>query len=480
MPTPAVAVLLASCQSLASFALPHATITSAQLAASFKDSPLPQFCRVAATLTPSADSDIKIEVWLPVAGWNGKFQAVGNGGWSGTINYGAMEQALKRGYATSSTDTGHEGSHGAFALGHPEKLIDFGYRAEHEMTLAAKAIIGAFYGQAPRYAYWVGCSAGGRQGLKEAQRFPEDYDGIIAGAPANDWTGRAASSLRVGQAVHKDEKSYIPPEKYRLIHDAVLRACDALDGVKDGLLTDPTRCRFDPKELQCATGTEPGSACLTSEQVEAARAIYATKRNPKTGRDVTALQPGSELGWGTWAGPQPFGIGNEHFRYVVFKNPDWDFLTLDFDRDIVVAEQIDHDTINALDPNLQPFFDRHGKLIHYHGWNDPQISPGNSVNYYKSVATTLGGASRIDPSYRLFMVPGMAHCSGGEGPNTFDMVTALEAWVEQHHPPDRIIATHQTNGVSDRTRPLCPYPQVATYAGSGSTDDAASFVCKAP
>ena len=480
MPT-AAALLIASCQSLASLALPHGTITSAQIADRYDQTSLPQFCRVAATLTPSSDSNIKIEVWLPMSGWNGKFQAVGNGGWSGAIGYAAMQQALRRGYATSSTDTGHEGSRGDFVLGHPEKLIDFGYRSEHEMTIAAKAIISAFYDQAPKYSYWVGCSAGGRQALKEAQRFPDDYDGIIAGAPASDWTGRAATAMRVRQAVHKDERSYIPPEKYRLIHDAVLRTCDALDGVTDGLLTDPTRCHFDPGTLQCKSDDAAAASCLTSPQVEAARAIYATKVNAKTGREITALQPGSELGWGTWAGPQMFSIGVDHFRFVVFKNPDWDPMTLNFDKDIVAAEEIEHDTINALDPNLQPFFNRHGKLIQYHGWNDPQISPGSSVNYYKSVTSALGGADKVDASYRLFMVPAMAHCSGGEGPNTFDMLSALERWVEQHQAPETIIATHRTpGGEADRTRPLCPYPQVAAYRGSGSADAAANFVCKAP
>jgi feruloyl esterase len=473
MPT-AVALLVASCHSLASLSLPHATITSATIADRLGDAPLPQFCRVAATLTPSKDSDIKIEVWLPVSGWNGKFQAVGNGGWSGAINYHAMEQALQRGYATSSTDTGHEGSHAAFALGHPEKLIDFGYRSEHEMTVAAKAVIAAFYGEKAKLSYWVGCSAGGRQGLMEAQRFPHDFDGIIAGAPASDWTGRAASALSVHQALHKDPASCIPPEKYRLIHEAVLRACDAWDGTTDGLLADPEHCSFDPLTLTCRDGQAPES-CLTLAQIAAAHNIYATPKNVKTGREVPRLMPGSELGWATWGGPQAFGIGVEHFRYVVFKDPAWDPLTLDFLKDLPKAEQIDHSTINALDPDLSRFFKHHGKLIQYHGWNDPQISPAASVNYYKSVRATVGN---VDASYRLFMVPGMAHCGGGEGPNTFDMLTALEQWVEHDQPPKQIIATHTTNGRVDRTRPLCSYPRYAIYLDNGrSIDDAANFMC---
>jgi feruloyl esterase len=207
----------------------------------YKD--LPEFCRVAATLAPSSDSDIKVEVWLPTTTWNGKFQAVGNGGWAGVISYPAMADALRAGYATASTDTGHVGGRGTFALDHPEKLIDFSWRSEHEMTVKAKALIQAFYGNAPKLSYWNGCSTGGRQGLKEAQMFPNDYDGIIAGAPAN----RTAISLWIAAAVLKDPASYIPPAKYPVIHQAALAACDAADGLKDGLIDDPSRCRSTPR-----------------------------------------------------------------------------------------------------------------------------------------------------------------------------------------------------------------------------------------
>src|SRR5271170_6531348 len=226
----------ASCDSLARLSLPDTTITLAE--STGKTAELPPFCRIAATLRPTSDSDIKIEVWLPISGWNGKYQAVGNGGWSGSINSAAMAQALRRGYATSSTDTGHTGSSASFALGHPEKLIDYAYRSEHEMTVKAKAMIAAFYGDGPKLSYWNGCSAGGKQALKEAQRYPADFDGIIAGAPGSNWTGRAEEAIWIAQAVHKDPASYIPPEKYRAIHAAVVDACDAVDGLKDGLLDD--------------------------------------------------------------------------------------------------------------------------------------------------------------------------------------------------------------------------------------------------
>jgi feruloyl esterase len=490
-PMPAMA---ATCESLSTLVLPDATITLVQEVAAGSFVPpvagrggrgappadalksLPAFCRFAATLKPTSDSEIKIEVWLPSSGWNGKFQAVGNGGWTGSIAYAALMEALRRGYATSSTDTGHEGGSASFALGHPEKLVDFGYRSVHDMTVAAKKVIAAFYGNAPKFSYWNGCSAGGRQGLKEAQRLPTDFDGIIAGAPASDWTGRAAQSLRVSQAVHKEEDSYIPPAKYPIIRNAVLQACDMLDGVKDGVLEDPTRCKFDPGVLACK-GADDGS-CLNSAQVEAARQVYASPPNPRTKREIPGLQPGSEAGWATWGGPQPFATSVDHFKYVVYKNPNWDPRSFKFETDIVLAEETDNNTINALEPNLKAFFDRGGKLIQYHGWSDPQISPGSSVQYYKSVLDTMGGANRVQNSYRLFMVPGMAHCGGGEGPNTFDMVSALEQWVEKGQAPAQIVASRRADGKITRTRPLCPYPQVATYKGSGSTDDAANFVCK--
>ena len=445
---------------------------------------LPAFCRVAATLKPSSDSDIKIEVWLPTANWNGKFQAVGNGGWTGNIAYPAMMEGLRRGYATSSTDTGHVGGSASFALGHPEKVVDFGYRSVHEMTLKAKSMVAAYYGNPPRRSYWSGCSAGGRQGMKEVQRFASDFDGVVAGAPALDWTGRAGQSLRVAQALHADEAGYIPPAKYPAIHSAVLQACDALDGVKDGVLENPRLCRFDPKVLECKGADE--ATCLTKAQVETARRVYAASTNPLTRREITSLEHGSGraaeetdvIPEHTWGGAQPLGISSDLFKFLVFKDPNWDYRTFNWDKDIVLAEQIDGGTINALEPNLKPFFDRGGKLLHYHGWADPQISPGNSVAYYKSVAEANGGASKIQNSYRMFMVPGMAHCGGGDGPNSFDMVSALEQWVEKGSVPTQIVASRIRDGKVERTRPLCPYPQVATYKETGSTDEAANFVCK--
>jgi feruloyl esterase len=438
---------------------------------------LPAFCRVAATLTPSSDSDIRIEVWLPAAGWNGKLQAVGNGAFSGAISYRAMAGALTRGYAAASTDTGHSGGSASFALGHPEKVIDFGWRAVHEMTVAAKAIIAAFYDSGPRWSYWNGCSAGGRQGMKEAQWFAADFDGIVAGAPGLDWTGRAAQAVRLAHALEGNASARLGPASLQRLHRAVLDACDARDGVKDGVVDDPDSCDVDPAALQCATAG--GDGCLSAAQVATVRLMYSSPPNPRTGRAITGLAPGSELGWtdlGWTASARATGL--DQFRFLVFKDPAWVIGRFNFDTDIVRAEETDAGTINALDPNLQPFIERGGKLVQYHGWSDPQISPRNSTQYYSRVAEALGGRARLDGSYRLFMAPGMAHCGGGDGPNSFDMLAALEEWVEHGRAPDRILASHATNGVRDRTRPLCPYPQHAAYKGTGSTNDHVNFECR--
>jgi feruloyl esterase len=475
-----------SCESLAALALKETTISVAQLIPPGQFSPpengrrvnaysdLSEFCRVAATIRPTSDSDIKVEVWLPASGWNGKFQAVGNGGWAGVISYSAMADALRSGYATASTDTGHVGGRGTFALDHPERLIDFAWRSEHEMTVKAKAVIQAFYGRAPGLSYWNGCSTGGRQGLKEAQKFPDDYDGIIAGAPAN----RTAISLWIAHAVLKDPASYIPPGKYPIIHQAALAACDGIDGLRDGLIDDPTRCGFDPNVLLCKAGDAP--ECLTAPQVEAARKIYSLAVNPRTGQQLfSSLVPGTELGWGVQAqGPEPSANIYDQYRYVVFKNANWDWKTFNFDSDMVRGDRPENVVMNATDPNLKAFFSHGGKLLLYHGWSDPNVPTLNTIKYYKSVIDTMGAGAST--SVRLFLEPGMGHCGGGEGPNVFDKVGALEQWVEKGIAPARLMASHSTGGKVDRTRPLCPYPQVARYKGSGSVDDAGNFACLMP
>jgi feruloyl esterase len=488
---PAAHAYAATCESVTTLSHPNTKVTlAAEVAAGTFAPPgggqgrggpspfatLPAFCRVAATLTPTSDSDIKIEVWLPLSGWNGKYQAVGNGAWQGSIGYAAMAEALRRGYATSSTDTGHVGGSASFGMGHPEKVIDFAYRSEHEMAVTAKAVVNAFYGNAPKFSYWNGCSAGGRQAMKEAQMFPADFDGIIAGSPGLDWSGRTAQAVRVAQAL-QNEQARLTPAKTQVLHNAVIAACDGLDGVKDGLIENPLACKFDPGVLVCKGGEEP--ACLTQAQVDTARLIYSPISDARTKQEIPGLAPGSELGWtdmGWSASARATGL--DHFRYLIFASPEWDVQKFNVATDVARLREGPSGAIDAADPNLKPFFDRGGKLIQYHGWADPQITPLASVAYFNRMAAASGGASKVHASYRLFMAPGMGHCGGGAGPNDFDELTALEQWVEQGKAPDAIIASHSREGKVDRTRPLCPYPQVATYKGSGSIDDAANFICK--
>ena len=477
----------ATCEDLSKGSLPNTTITTAQSVAAgaftapggrgggnaFAD--LPAFCRVAATLKPSPQSDIKVEVWMPANGWNGKFQAVGNGGWNGNVDQNALAAALRRGYAAASTDTGHEGGAGPW-MQNKEKVIDYGYRAVHEMTATAKSLITAFYGNPAKLSYFTGCSAGGRQALKAAQMYPEDFDGIVAGAPALNATGRAAYAVYAAQSLRREEGSYIPPAKHAAIHDAALKACDANDGVTDKVIENPRACKFDPQVIACKAG-EDNNSCLTPAQVEAARALYQPLVNPRTKQVInTPLEVGSELGWNTFGGQQPFGVATQFYQFMVFNNPQWDWKTLNYDADMAAVAKAENGIIDAKSTDLKKFVARGGKLIQYHGWADPQIPSGASTSYYEDAVKAMGAT--VKDNYRLFMVPGMNHCGGGDGPASFDMVAALEQWVEQKKAPDTIPAAHLTNGQPDRTRILCPYPQVATYKGSGDPNSAASFVCR--
>lgn len=485
---PAARAWAASCEELSSLTLPETTITAAQTIAAgtftmagrggttvaLRD--LPAFCRVQASVKPSADSDIRVEVWLPMSNWNGKFEAVGNGGWVGSIDTNALANALRRGYAAAATDLGHQGGGGPW-MASQEKLIDFGYRGTHEMAEKGKAIVSAFYGNGPRFSYYQGCSAGGRQGLKEAQRFPADFDGIIAGSPALDTTGRATFAVWIAQNTHKTQGSFIPAEKFPTIHEAALQACDALDGVKDGVITEPRACRFDPAVLACKDFDVP--TCLTAAQIETARTMYKPLVNPRTKQEIfPGFEPGSELGWTTMGSQQPFVLGTQMFEFMVFKNPQWDYKTLNFDQDMAAVDRIEQGNINAKQADLSAFVVRGGKMIQYHGWSDPQISPASSVEYYEAALKAAKPGTTLQDTYRLFMVPGMNHCGGGDGPASFDMLTALEQWVEQKKAPASIPAAHLANGKPDRTRILCPYPQVATYKGSGDPNNAANFTCK--
>ena len=491
----ACAMAATTCDDLSKLSLPQTAITTAASVTpgafapptsfSLKIQPgdieyknLPAFCRVAATMRPTRDSEIKIEVWLPPSGaWNGKLMAIGNGGQAGEIYYHKMGLPLTLGYAVASTDTGHEGKgdDGSYALGHPEKIIDFEYRAVHEMVVKSKAIVAGYYSRGARFSYWNGCSTGGRQGLEDLQRYPADFDGVIAGAPANN-PRSALQVIWVAQTVHKDEASFIPASKFPVIQRAVLNACDANDGVKDGVLEDPTHCKFDPSVILCKGADGPD--CLTAAQVESARKIYSPATNPRTKEPIfPGFEPGSEKGWGFGASPEPPQLILTGLRNGVFKDPNWDYKTFNFDSDVALFDR-ETQARNATDSNLRPFFSHGGKLLQYQGWNDNLIPPQNSVNYYNNVADTLGGASKVNDSYRLFMVPGMGHCRGGDGTDRFDVIGALEQWVEKGKAPDSIVASRYAGDKVERTHPLCPYPQVAVYKGTGSADDAANFACK--
>ena len=448
-------------------------------------SDLPAFCRVGGVIHPVPDSEIGFELWLPLAKWNRKFLGVGNGGFAGIIDYPNMAGPLSRGYATACTDTGHQRV-GAqtmeFALNHPQKLIDFGYRAVHETTVKAKLIIAAFYGTPPTLSYWSGASTGGRQGLMEAQQFPADFDGIIVGSPVSNFDHLQASHLNKRIALDKNPEGFVPLDKLALLHNAVLKACDALDGVIDGVLEDPRRCDFDPATIECKAGNETN--CLTAAQVEVVRTFYNPTVNPRTKDEIyPGLERGGEMGWnqgqGHMVARRPRTPG-DYLKFALFSDPAWDYRTFDFDRDVARADRLDGGTVAAVNTDLRAFFRRGGKLLQYHGWSDESVSPRDSINYYTRVRDAYGGPGRLEDSYRLFMVPGMFHWSGGDGPNTLDPVSALEEWVERAKAPDRMVASRWSNGKVDRTRPLCPYPRVARYKGTGTIDDAKNFRCEIP
>lgn len=516
----AVAVLIAggagaawaaNCSDLSKITIAHTTIKGADTVPGGTFQPpegaavhdLPEICRVTGAIQPTNDSDIQFEVWMPAKGWNGKFQGIGNGGFAGSIGYTAMANAVAHGYATAGTDTGHHagGTDASWAMGHPEKIVDFGYRAIHETTDKAKTIIRAYYGDGPKHSYFSSCSNGGRQALMEAQRFPADYDGIIAGAPANYWTHLLTAAIWDMQATLADPASYIPAKKLPAIEAATLGACDALDGVKDGVIDDPSKCHIDTAKLVCS-GAESDN-CLTAAQAEALKKIYEGAHDSKGRQVFPGFSPGGETGlggWGLWiTGPArekslQYAFGTNFFEYMVYENPSWDFKTFTVDHDMKLADDKVAQRLNATNADLTPFRKRGGKLILYHGWSDAAIPPQNTVDYYRSVVAKMG-AKDSSSFVRLFMVPGMQHCGGGPGPSSFgqlsvaqadpehDLDRALERWVEEGVAPEQVIASkykgsNPASGVV-RTRPLCAWPKVAHWNGTGSTDEAANFACVA-
>ncbi len=474
---------------------------------------LPAHCRVRGTIKPTSDSDIKFEVWLPLEQWNGKLQGSDNGGFAGSINVPALAISVKRGYAGVSTDTGHAASvaeDASWAKGHPEKLVDFAHRAIHLMTVNAKAIVKVFYGQAPKRSYFAGCSNGGRQALMAAQRYPDDYDGIVAGAPAHDWT-RLMMSFAWNTKALSTSGAFIPGTMAPAIQAEVNEQCDALDGVKDGVLAAPQSCTLDPKKLRCAAGQSEG--CLTPPQVEALQAIYRGPHTSKGVRLYPGFPPGAEvgvplpgMGWDGWIfGQEPGGTGQGRFalnfmRYVVTGDEGWHVTAFDPDKDAPSIDARFASLMNATDPDLSRFAARGGKLILFHGMADPAIPVGSSVDYFESVGRTMGSSER-DKTVKMFLAPGMQHCVGGPGPSIMgglgaavqpadpatDLSAALEVWVEQGKAPESVRAITpkkftvafvdpRAAGV-ERSGLLCPYPKRAKWNGTGNPGDAASYTC---
>jgi len=506
-----------NCQNLPQLKLRDTVITSAESvpAGPFKLPPglipsidLPAFCRVRGEIRPSADSHIKFEVWMPLEGWNAKFEQMGNGGLAGSINLLTLGNEMKRGFASAGTDDGHEGqgTDASWALGHPEKIKDFGYRAVHETNVKAKQIVAAFYKKPARYAYFNGCSEGGREALMEAQRFPTDFNGILAGAPAHYWTELMAAFAWNAQALN-DSASFLSPAKRSAVENAAIAACGTQDGVADKFIKDPLRCHFDPAVLLCKDADS--DTCLTQKQVDAIKKIYAGPINPVTGKQISpGYEPGAEAEPGLpgiatasyifGAGPGlslDAAFSSSFYGGFVFQNPKWSFTQLNFERDIATTDEKVGSMLNAADPDLTALRSHGGKLIQYHGWNDGSPPPLASVNYFQSVSAKMGGAAKTRDFYRLFMVPGMMHCGQGPGPNTFgnlfdlapaqdpdrNIFIALQNWVESGVAPDRVVAVKYkgddpTKGVA-LSRPLCPFPQQARWNGKGDTSDAANWTC---
>ena len=490
----------ASCADLAKLAVPDATFTATEVVAAgtykMPASPLgrlstasgmnvaghiteaanPAFCRIAATLKPSGDSNIKVEVWLPLNGWNGKYLGVGNFGWAGSFMLSGMVTGLGEGYAVASTDTGHdsstpEGQGGRFSLGHPEKMIDYAYRADHLMTVDAKAVIKAFYGKGPAKSYWIGCSLGGLEGLIEAKRYPADYDGIVAGAPPNPIVNFNAEQLWAGWLTNRNPSLQISKEKFTLLHKAVLAACGTPEvGQKQGFVEQPDKCAFTPQQLLCK-GADAAD-CLTQTQIDTIDKIYQGPISPTTGKVVfPGLAKGNEDSME--ANGKPFSVALDMFQYFAFQDPNWNWTTLDYGKDVDRAV-VKVGPLMHVDADLKPFFARGGKLLMYIGWNDGH-NPEELIGYYKRVITTAGPQTRA--SARLFTIPGMNHCLGGVGCDTFNKLGVIDQWVTQGHAPERIVASKVENGQVVRTRPICAYPQIAKYKGDGDISDAMNFVC---
>ena len=505
---PSSLLFAADCSGLKNLNLPQTSIRLAEAVRSgaleTEDSgplrDLPPFCRVSGVLQPTADSAIRFEIWLPEQAWNGRLLGVGNGGFAGAIGYRQLAAYLERGFAVAGTDAGHqaEGTDASWAFGHPEKVRDFGWRAIHLTAERAKQILLAYYGKPQNKAYFDACSDGGREALMEAQRFPGDYDGILAGAPANAWTSLLGAGVGVLQHMVGDPAHYLPDRKLPAIERAALAACDASDGVKDGVITDPTKCRFDPQKLLCRGSDQ--ADCLTKPQIDSLETLYAGVKDRSGALLFPGYAMGDETGWKEWVvGEDPeSSLGarfvRNYFRYMVTGDPKWNVLSANAEESFRLAKEKSAADLDATNPNLGPFAARGGKLILYHGWDDAAISPFNTIAYFSSVQKTMG-PEKAQAFVRLYMVPGMEHCFGGPGASAFGQLgmasaegpkyglfDSLENWVEKGSPLENLEATKYTAAPGGQpkpafTRPLCAYPSVARYKGSGATTDAANFSC---
>jgi Tannase and feruloyl esterase len=522
-----------NCASLKTLTLPYSTITVAEKVTSGIFTPpgsttpitgLPPFCRVAGDATPTTESHIGFEVWIPLSNWNGKYEQVGNGGYAGSIPYSSIASGLQLGYAAAGTNDGHtaNGLDASWALGHPQLIVDFGYRALKATTDNAKAIITAFTSTQPSRSYFNGCSDGGREALMEAERYPDDFDGILAGSPANFWTHLFVGFVWDQQALEDRAASYIPSSSLPVLSNAALKQCVGKDGgvSTDSFLNDPRQCNFNPAEVACKNGQ--GSGCFTPAQVTAAQKIYQGPVNPINGMQIypgyspTEGTESNPADWPTWiTGTSPgTGLqeifGDQFFTNMVFDNPNFNYRSLNLTTDVATADRKMAPIVNSTNPDLNRFRAHGGKLIQYVGWSDDAISPYNDINYFNSVVLTMSGVNsailrvsaggappnalaNVQSFYRLFMAPGMAHCGGGPGANYFgqrgavgpldaahDLFTALDQWVETGTAPNEVIATKYTNDDPTQPilfqRPLCVYPKISQYNG-GNPNSASSFSC---
>jgi feruloyl esterase len=520
VPPAAIAGTPTSCESLTNFSFPDTTINSAQsqqggayVAADawhLVFTNLPPYCEVQATIKPTPDSSIGVRVWMPTQRYNGRYLGTGNGGYAGGFFLSELADGINRGFATANTDmgaTGGAGTNGDALVGHPEKWKDFGWRSTHLMTTFSKALINAFYGNPANRSYFAGCSTGGQQALMEAQRFPNDYDGILAGAPAYNRTHLHTILISQYRATHATAMSYIPPTKFDVVNQAVLAQCRARDGgaPTDAFLTDPRDCKFDPATLACPAGID-GPSCLNADQVAAMKVYYAGSTNLATG---ATIEIGNARGSET-SNPAALGFAlnessNEPTFDSLFKwvfGLTWQWQNFDFNRDMASVDEVLAADLNATSTDLRSFAGNGGKLILYAGWADPLIPSQSAINYFNALAASYGGThaatalKKTQTFARLFMAPGMWHCTGGPGPSSFggviaqpsptydaqyDLLTSLTQWAERGVAPNSVIATKYNNDLPQlgiaMQRPICSYPQIPVYKGTGDPNAAASFKC---